>query len=154
MSNIKISALPEKTTLDNTDLIPIVDNQGTATTKKIQFVNAKVTLKGDPGATGPAGTSYPWRGQWLTATTYAVNDCVQQNGSSYICLFAHTSGTFATDLASVYWSLFVQKGDTGATGATGATGSSGANVNLLYGTSTTAPGGPQTDGTLYVTYIP
>ena len=40
---------------------------------------------------------------WVTSTTYVVGDKVTDSGESYVCLVAHTSGTFATDLASAYW---------------------------------------------------
>jgi hypothetical protein len=39
------------------------------------------------------------RGNWLTATAYAVNDLVTESNNLYVCIVAHTSGTFATDLA-------------------------------------------------------
>jgi hypothetical protein len=51
---------------------------------------------------------FNWEGQWLTATTYQVGDVIQQNGSAYICVIAHTSGTFATDLAALRWQLVAQ----------------------------------------------
>ncbi len=37
---------------------------------------------------------------WVTATAYVVGDLVTQGGSYYRCIVAHTSGTFATDLAA------------------------------------------------------
>jgi hypothetical protein len=40
---------------------------------------------------------------WVTATAYKVDDAVTESGTNYRCLVAHTSGTFATDLASGYW---------------------------------------------------
>jgi len=40
---------------------------------------------------------------WATSTAYAVGDCVFQSYKFYICQTAHTSGTFATDLAAVKW---------------------------------------------------
>ncbi|MCS6281477.1 MAG: hypothetical protein HUM72_12665 [Dolichospermum sp.] len=40
---------------------------------------------------------------WLTATPYVVNDVVIQSDKIYRCLIAHTSGTFATDLAALRW---------------------------------------------------
>ena len=40
---------------------------------------------------------------WVTATNYALGDHKTNNGTTYYCRFAHTSGTFATDLASGYW---------------------------------------------------
>jgi hypothetical protein len=51
------------------------------------------------------GTATP-RGAWVTATPYVLKDLVTQGGNTYICAVAHTSGTFATDLASVKWLLF------------------------------------------------
>lgn len=54
-----------------------------------------------------------WRGAWLTATSYAKNDLVKTAGNVYICLTAHTSGTFSTDLTALKWELMVSKGDSG-----------------------------------------
>lgn len=54
-----------------------------------------------------------WRSAWLTGTSYAKNDLVYQAGSAYICLVAHTSGTFSTDLSAGRWELFAQKGAAG-----------------------------------------
>lgn len=48
---------------------------------------------------------------WVTSTAYAVGDVVMSEeagvtlGSCYRCLTAHTSGTFATDLAAANWIL-------------------------------------------------
>lgn len=47
-----------------------------------------------------------WRGNWLTATAYALNDLVVQNSIVYICTAAHTSGVFATDLAVPRWAVY------------------------------------------------
>lgn len=55
-----------------------------------------------------------WTGDWSTSTSYDLNDLVQQSGNAYICIVAHTSGTFATDLSSGYWELFAAKGASGA----------------------------------------
>ncbi len=43
------------------------------------------------------------RGAWVTGTAYALKDVVTQSSVTYICAVAHTSGTFATDLAAVKW---------------------------------------------------
>lgn len=43
------------------------------------------------------------RGVWVTATAYALGDLVSQSGISYLCYVAHTSGTFAVDLAANKW---------------------------------------------------
>jgi len=51
---------------------------------------------------------YTWKGEWVTSTAYVVNDTVEYNGSGYICIVAHTSGTFATDLTNGKWEMFVE----------------------------------------------
>lgn len=57
-----------------------------------------------------AGT-FTWRNNWATATGYSVNDVVigptANNNSLYICVLAHTSGVFATDLGAGRWQLMV-----------------------------------------------
>ena len=55
-----------------------------------------------------------WKGPWVTATAYSPSDIVQINGSSYICVTAHTSGTFATDYSAAKWQDFALKGNAGA----------------------------------------
>lgn len=47
--------------------------------------------------------SWTVKGTWLTATVYAVGDIVVNGTVTYVCAVAHTSGTFATDLAAVKW---------------------------------------------------
>lgn len=55
-----------------------------------------------------------WQGAWVTATAYEVGDLVKQGGNVYICLVAHTAGTFSTDLSALRWELFVERGAAGA----------------------------------------
>lgn len=43
------------------------------------------------------------RGAWLTTTAYAIGDMVSNGTGTYVCAEAHTSGTFATDLAAGKW---------------------------------------------------
>lgn len=52
---------------------------------------------------------WAWRGDWVTATAYAVNDVVAQGTekSLYVCRIAHTSGTFSTDLAASRWTKVI-----------------------------------------------
>ncbi len=40
---------------------------------------------------------------WLTATAYVQGNHVSNSGTNYYCAEAHTSGTFATDLAAGKW---------------------------------------------------
>jgi hypothetical protein len=44
---------------------------------------------GAVGATGPAGLT--WLGAWSDATDYIVDDAVDSDGSSYICILDHTN---------------------------------------------------------------
>jgi hypothetical protein len=73
-----------------------------------------------------------WKGPWVTITAYVKNDMVSNSGNSYICVVAHTSGTFATDLAAVKWQILAQKGTTG-----GGTGDMLGSNNLSDLTNTT-----------------
>lgn len=50
------------------------------------------------------------RGNWATTTVYALNDLVIESSKAYLCLVAHTSGTFATDLAANKWALLTSTG--------------------------------------------
>lgn len=68
------------------------------------------------GADGTNAILGVWQGAWQTATNYDVDDLVQQGGSTYICLEAHTSGAFSTDLAASKWDLAIEKGEQGDPG--------------------------------------
>jgi phage-related protein len=48
---------------------------------------------------------FPNASSWVTDTLYAVGALVKINNISYECLIAHTSGTFATDLAAGKWTM-------------------------------------------------
>ena len=50
-----------------------------------------------------ASETFSVEGTWATATLYAVGDIVEKDAAAYLCLVAHTSGTFATDLTAVKW---------------------------------------------------
>lgn len=63
---------------------------------------------GDAGAAGSAGsagaTGMTWRRTYNSASTYAINDAVYLNGSSYIALQASSStNAQQPDLAPTYW---------------------------------------------------
>jgi len=90
-------------------------------------------------AAGPGddGVSLNWQGAWLTATAYAVQDGVQNNGSSYICTGVHTSGASTEPGTGIdwttVWDLAAASGDVGpantlsvGTVTTGSAGSSAA----------------------------
>ncbi len=71
--------------------------------------------KGDKGDTGNTGMQGPaglnWLGAYSAATTYAVDDAVSYNGSSYICILA-SMGNLPTN--ATYWQVLAAKGTDGA----------------------------------------
>ena len=59
---------------------------------------------------------------WATASAYSVDDIVIESSKIYQCLIAHTSGTFATDLAALKWIEISAQGNlTGVITSTGLT---------------------------------
>lgn len=71
---------------------------------------------------------------WITATTYVVDQLVVRTNVLYRCLIAHTSNVFDTDfLTNNFWQVMVgltgpqgNQGDPGPTGAAGLNGAAGA----------------------------
>lgn len=53
------------------------------------------------------------RGDWTTATAYGFADIARNGTSQYVCLVAHTSGVFATDVLAGKWAVWVQDGPAG-----------------------------------------
>ena len=68
-----------------------------------------------------------WRASWLTGTAYDYLDVVNKDGVLYICLEAHTSDVFMTDLTNTKWEVFISN-TTGPTGDPGADGTDGQGV--------------------------
>jgi hypothetical protein len=77
--------------------------------------------KGNTGDTGPQGPAGPrgltWRGSWSGSTSYAKDDAVQHDGSSYVAGSAIGAGIEPPNGA---WQLLAAKGTSG--GGTGGTG--------------------------------
>ena len=90
-----------KTTLDGVlgNLSVIQRDDGKLTNSLVSLE----TLSPDVLEFFAAAGTWKLRGAWATTTVYAVNDVVTQSGSTYICVAAHTSGTFVTDLAAIKW---------------------------------------------------
>jgi len=76
-----------------------------------------------------------WLGDWSGATTYAIGDAVELNGSSYICLQSNISQSPPNAL---FWGMLAARGDPGPPGATGAAGAAGPTG----ATGATGPQGP------------
>ena len=71
------------------------------------------------------------RGAWEALTAYAVRDIVEVDSILYVCLEAHTSGTFATDLAALRWAAYQGPSRLKASSVTYTVGSGGdfASIN-------------------------
>ena len=67
------------------------------------------------GSAAAAAVGFTPRGAWGSGSTYAVNDVVSLNGSSYLAIQASTNQNPATQTA--YWLVLAAKGDTGAAGS-------------------------------------
>ena len=92
------------------------------------------------------------KGDWVDATDYVKNDVVYSDGSSYVCILAHTSASTNEPATGAdwedYWQRFSAKGEDGAPGATGAQGPAGAKGDTGDTGATGAPGqGVPTGGT-------
>jgi hypothetical protein len=81
-------------------------------------------INGADGSDGADGLSFVWQGPWVTATGYALNDVVENDGSVFICITAHTSA--ASDQPGwgatweTQWDLFASGADLSAQGTLGA----------------------------------
>ena len=76
--------------------------------------SASAAAASEAAALAAENSLLEWAGAWQTATAYAPSDIVQESGNSYVCLVAHTSGVFATDLGALKWELFAAKGLSGS----------------------------------------
>lgn len=86
--------------------------QSPSPTFRVQQSTGKLQYSYDGGVSWNDSGDYIFvaRGAWATLTAYNRNDVVTQGGALYVCLTAHTSGTFATDLAASKWLLVLSFG--------------------------------------------
>ncbi len=101
--------------------------------------------KGDKGDTGPAGVN--WTDTYNAAASYAVNDAVVYNGSSYINRTGSNSGAPGS---AADWALLAGKGDTGAQGAIGPMGGITSYVSAFFPSPLTGSG----RGSIFVPNVP
>jgi hypothetical protein len=79
-------------------------------------------VAGSAGPTGPSGAVGSWQGEWIPGHSYAVDDIVEYQGSSFI---ARNAGVLATPPAPVP-DVYTITGPVGPTGPAGSNGSAGA----------------------------
>ncbi len=99
----------------------VLAQQGLAGAAGANGMNGSPGTPGTPGIPGPPGLIGPqgltWRGTWSNATTYALNDAVQFNGSSYISIQAGTNTE--PDTSTTFWSVLAEVGAPGTNGSSG-----------------------------------
>lgn len=85
-----------KTSAKRTRLIPF--SYSTTQTMVLEFGDGYVRFHTQGATLNVSSVS-----AWVTATAYVIGDLRSNGGTNYYCTTAHTSGTFATDLANGYW---------------------------------------------------
>ncbi len=85
----------------------------------ITLISDAIGATGPAGTSGTSGTSFTWEGDWDINLGYYVNDVVQYNGSSYICIQNVPSLDPPPPSNPTIWATMSQAGAIGATGATG-----------------------------------
>lgn len=106
--------------------------------------NTGVPATGPQGPKGEKGVNP--MGGWIANNEYHEDDLVTYEGSTYICIQAHSASSATPNNDANNWLLFVSKGDTGANGATGATGPTGATPSIAVA-ATALPAGSQPTAT-------
>jgi hypothetical protein len=82
-----------------------IDNSIVKYRNKIRLLKGYYFPLGDKNVKITAISGYASQVEWQTGTVYAVGNNISNNGNNYLCLTAHTAGTFATDLAAGKWIL-------------------------------------------------
>ena len=82
-------------------------------------------IQGDPGPQGPAAQQWVYRGDYDGGITYAPNDYVTFNGSSYVMINFIGAGGYDPIGWPGSWQLIASKGDQGDMGPAGSDGSNG-----------------------------
>ena len=106
-------------TVAGTDLTASVASAATSAASAATSASEAASSAAAAAASATLASLTPdWKGAWVTSTAYELGDLVSQSGSTYICVVAHTSGTFSTDFSTnAYWELFSSIGASG--GGTG-----------------------------------
>lgn len=80
---------------------------------------------GEDGKTviGPAGLT--WKGAWTSGSSYAKNDAVGYDGSSWFCIEAISNSLIDPSQDTTHWALLAAQGADGTDGLNGAKGDPG-----------------------------
>src|ERR1700678_2868315 len=116
---------------------------GTTGPQGLQGFPGPTGAQGPTGAAGTNGVSFDFLNAFNANATYAINDVVTFNGSTYIAIAASAGPSNPTpNLNTSAWSLMAEAGATGPTGAQGSVGPAGPQGSA-GAAGTTGAGGPQ-----------
>lgn len=113
MADINYNALPEKLTPSvSADKVLILDSEDWDKVKQqsatlFQWPQGNPWTDGTNWTNGADWLDVTWRGAYAWGTTYAINDAVSYNGSSYICIL---SSTWNLPTNTTYWNVMASKG--------------------------------------------
>ena len=93
--------------------------QGVAGSDGQQGIQGIQGIQGDPGPQGTAGQQWVYRGDYNGGITYAPNDYVTLNGSSYVMINFIGAGGYDPIGWPGSWQLIASKGDEGPQGPAG-----------------------------------
>jgi hypothetical protein len=110
--------------------------QGVAGNDGQQGIQGIQGIQGDVGPAGAAGQQWVYRGAYDGGITYAPNDYVTLNGSSYVMINFIGAGGYSPTGYPGSWQLIASKGDQGDIGPQGPAGT---DANMV------GPQGPQGD---------
>lgn len=85
------------------------------------------------GSAPAVAVGFTPRGAWSSVATYAINDVVSYNGTSYLALLAGTNQQ--PDTATTYWMILAEKGATGSGDVTGPASSVDSELALYSSTT-------------------
>lgn len=124
---------------DNRNLIlDYVDDKVAAIPQGPQGPQGPAGNNGLPGPIGPAGLN--WQGAWDEDASYAIDDAVGWNGSSWFCIsVVNTTSNPFPDEDVAHWALLANQGAQGPQGPQGPLGPQGPGII------------PKTSGTLTLT---
>jgi hypothetical protein len=99
---------------------------GSAGAQGIQGIAGPIGQTGATGPQGPTGAGFIFRTAFDNSASYAANDVVTYNGSSYVATAANVGpNNPAPDSNTTAWSLMAAQGAAGTAGAAGASGQQG-----------------------------
>lgn len=129
----RVSVESSRVTAENTRQSNESTRQNNETTRQSQESTRQTNTTNAINNINATRDSYSYKKEYNNTTAYVVNNQVQYNGTTYICI-KNTTGNVPTN--ATYWSVFAQKGADGQGTVTTLTSSSG---DILVGGTPQVP---------------